>query len=98
MYVMLLQPYIMFAVFFLTIRRPPSSTRTDTLFPYTTRFRSQQRDCGVHAHVEHLARTRQLGVFAVVAQIGAIAADIGLDFVPRFGMLADNAEIGRAHV
>src|SRR3546814_19183332 len=22
------------------IRRPPSSTRTDTLFPYTTRFRS----------------------------------------------------------
>src|SRR3546814_5229908 len=26
--------------FFLIIRRPPSSTRTDTLFPYTTRFRS----------------------------------------------------------
>src|SRR3546814_2150705 len=26
--------------FFLTMRRPPSSTRTDTLFPYTTRFRS----------------------------------------------------------
>src|SRR3546814_2717646 len=24
------------------IRRPPRSTRTDTLFPYTTRFRSQQ--------------------------------------------------------
>src|SRR3546814_11621577 len=27
-------------VFFLMIRRPPRSTRTDTLFPYTTRFRS----------------------------------------------------------
>src|SRR3546814_1558286 len=26
--------------FFLTIRRPPRSTRTDTLFPYTTLFRS----------------------------------------------------------
>src|SRR3546814_10351729 len=26
--------------FFLMIRRPPRSTRTDTLFPYTTRFRS----------------------------------------------------------
>src|SRR3546814_12467562 len=26
---------------FLMIRRPPRSTRTDTLFPYTTRFRSQ---------------------------------------------------------
>src|SRR3546814_14854690 len=28
-------------VFFLMIRRPPRSTRTDTLFPYTTLFRSQ---------------------------------------------------------
>src|SRR3546814_3137584 len=30
-------------VFFLMIRRPPRSTRTDTLFPYTTLFRS----CGM---------------------------------------------------
>src|SRR3546814_11932161 len=28
--------------FFLMIRRPPRSTRTDTLFPYTTLFRSQR--------------------------------------------------------
>src|SRR3546814_2407818 len=27
-------------VFFVMIRRPPISTRTDTLFPYTTLFRS----------------------------------------------------------
>src|SRR3546814_3977385 len=27
--------------FFLMIRRPPRSTRTDTLFPYTTLFRSK---------------------------------------------------------
>src|SRR3546814_13415444 len=27
-------------VFFLMIRRPPRATRTDTLFPYTTLFRS----------------------------------------------------------
>src|SRR3546814_5143533 len=27
-------------LFFLRIRRPPRSTRTDTLFPYTTLFRS----------------------------------------------------------
>src|SRR3546814_18438558 len=32
----LLDPF----VFFLMIRRPPRSTRTDTLFPYTTLFRS----------------------------------------------------------
>src|SRR3546814_10120617 len=29
-----------YCVFFLMIRRPPRSTRTDTLFPYTTLFRS----------------------------------------------------------
>src|SRR3546814_10409683 len=29
---------------FLMIRRPPRSTRTDTLFPYTTLFRSSDRD------------------------------------------------------
>src|SRR3546814_8142307 len=29
--------------FFLRIRRPPRSTRTDTLFPYTTLFRSRSR-------------------------------------------------------
>src|SRR3546814_3594779 len=28
---------------FLIIRRPPSSTRTDTIFPYTTLFRSGSR-------------------------------------------------------
>src|SRR3546814_7853351 len=27
------------------IRRPPRSTRTDTLFPYTTLFRSRQTSC-----------------------------------------------------
>src|SRR3546814_11713141 len=31
-----------FLFFFLMIRRPPISTRTDTLFPYTTLFRSPQ--------------------------------------------------------
>src|SRR3546814_17971946 len=30
----------MYFFFFLMIRRPPGSTRTDTLFPYTTLFRS----------------------------------------------------------
>src|SRR3546814_1739996 len=31
----------LFVFFFLMIRRPPRSTRTDTLFPYTTLFRSE---------------------------------------------------------
>src|SRR3546814_11639692 len=36
----------MFLFFFLMIRRPPRSTRTDTLFPYTTLFRSVPRRNG----------------------------------------------------
>src|SRR3546814_11914895 len=32
--------WLLFIFFFLRIRRPPRSTRTDTLFPYTTLFRS----------------------------------------------------------
>src|SRR3546814_4859928 len=44
--------------FFLVIRRPPRSTRTDTLFPYTTLFRSTCRrrfgrpPCGGRPHLE----------------------------------------------
>src|SRR3546814_14597013 len=40
--------------FFLMIRRPPRSTRTDTRFPYTTLFRSEPRwglrPRGGHSH------------------------------------------------
>src|SRR3546814_7644300 len=36
---------LMISSFFLIIRRPPRSTRTDTLFPYTTLFRSSLRWC-----------------------------------------------------
>src|SRR3546814_12577806 len=36
----------LFLFFFLMIRRPPRSTRTDTLFPYTTLFRSQAGPVG----------------------------------------------------
>src|SRR3546814_13008583 len=47
----------MYSFFFLMILRPPRSTRTDTLFPHTTLFRST---------INHLAvspghRTRGLG-------------------------------------
>src|SRR3546814_8947630 len=34
---------------FLMIRRPPRSTRTDTLFPYTTLFRSRSGHACSHA-------------------------------------------------
>src|SRR3546814_3208290 len=39
------------------IRRPPRSTRTDTLFPYTTLFRSGER------HVERVGRQQRAEAF-----------------------------------
>src|SRR3546814_15362154 len=42
--------------FFLMIRRPPRSTRTDTLFPYTTLFRSPKRnDELAQVFIDHMA-------------------------------------------
>src|SRR3546814_12502074 len=45
MYYIVVYFSICYCVFvFLMIRRPPRSTRTDTLFPYTTLFRSRRQD------------------------------------------------------
>src|SRR3546814_17052145 len=41
---------LFFYLFFLMIRRPPRSTRTDTFFPYTTLFRSQRVGAGGEYH------------------------------------------------
>src|SRR3546814_13933278 len=41
---------LLFFFFFLMIRRPPRSTRTDTLFPYTTLFRSPLRPHQAQPH------------------------------------------------
>src|SRR3546814_5994541 len=37
---------VSYLFFFLMIRRPPRSTRTDTLFPYTTLFRARLHGLG----------------------------------------------------
>src|SRR3546814_14429773 len=47
------------------IRRPPRSTRTDTLFPYTTLFRSVREDAVV---VELYGQTCPVEQFAHVVQ------------------------------
>src|SRR3546814_2093034 len=49
--------------FFLMIRRPPRSTRTDTLFPYTTLFRSAPaaRRCCANASADPAASWRYRG-------------------------------------
>src|SRR3546814_1808909 len=46
---------VLLVFFFLMIRRPPRSTRTDTLFPYTTLFRSVLCGC---AAVQSACRRR----------------------------------------
>src|SRR3546814_3140482 len=43
------------------IRRPPRSTRTYTLFPYTTLFRSGRRPRAVDQHVARRARQATTG-------------------------------------
>src|SRR3546814_14515400 len=47
---------VIFFIFFLMLRRPPRSTRTDTLFPYTTLFRSFGARRPVAARPRLLAR------------------------------------------
>src|SRR3546814_3846590 len=61
---------VVFCGFFFIIRRPPRATRTDTLFPYTTLFRSGPRSGrwraagGGAAHGEQgfAVRVRRAGV------------------------------------
>src|SRR3546814_19800674 len=57
-------------ILFLMRRRPPRSTRTDTLFPYTTLFRSQlgqrpdrRHADGAGAHEAHVMAPGRLGRF-----------------------------------
>src|SRR3546814_15422508 len=56
------------------IRRPPRSTRTDTLFPYTTLFRSRHADA-----VERDGNTLAVGDFADVR--GAVILLVADDMV-----------------
>src|SRR3546814_11886273 len=90
---------------FLMIRRPPRSTRTDTLFPYTTLFRSDddrprvadvgevvdRRAADVHAHVLRVEGGETL--LAARQRVVKLQVHGGRDFRERGG-----EEIGRAHV
>src|SRR3546814_19302255 len=55
--------------FFLMLRPPPTSTRTDTLFPYTTLFRSFASGA---RRVELLTDLRNAWSQAAIAKLGAI--------------------------
>src|SRR3546814_8348964 len=79
------------------IRRPPRSTRTDTLFPYTTLFRSRKfvqilrRDADAFRFAfqnlaQRLAReTRDLALEGADARLARVIADqIAQSFVGQF--------------
>src|SRR3546814_8392214 len=59
--------------FFLMIRRPPRSTRTDTLFPYTTLFRSVAEMHGIFDTIERNERS----MFDALKAITAISLQNG---------------------
>src|SRR3546814_12626760 len=67
-----------YIVFFLMIRRPPRSTRTDTLFPYTTLFRSQGSGGRVEQDLEDavLARIEDAVALCCVGQPEAVGEDV----------------------
>src|SRR3546814_8036699 len=55
------------------IRRPPRSTRTDTLFPYTTLFRSYGDTLWLASAGEHGKDRRRWAIsqqYCVIAQVG----------------------------
>src|SRR3546814_16389897 len=54
------------------IRRPPRSTRTDTLFPYTTLFRSQLTDAMIDLLIETV---HKIGTRSKRKVVGDIAKD-----------------------
>src|SRR3546814_2709778 len=82
-------------VFFLMIRRPPRSTRTDTLFPYTTLFRSED-DLHVAPQRRQLARIQGRDVLALEPHLAAGRLDQPEDAASRRGLaaagLADDPE------
>src|SRR3546814_5360422 len=69
------------------IRRPPRSTRTDTLFPYTTLFRSAIALQGADDHVANPYRT----TLQILQQQGAIVDEIDL---PDFRQLPSINRLG----
>src|SRR3546814_14769909 len=68
--------------FFLMIRPPPRSTRTDTLFPYTTLFRSPRIIAELGFLQLDEARALQLGVGRrALGQPAEIGREVGIDLV-----------------
>src|SRR3546814_21033746 len=78
----------MLCFFFLMIRLPPRSTRTDTLFPYTTLFRSRR---AARTSLWNDPRAR-----ALITQVLVLAAFVALVWWFIDNTLANLASLGIA--
>src|SRR3546814_16650979 len=75
------------------IRRPPRSTRTDTLFPYTTLFRSELEKASPLVRVIHIGDSEE-GREMIAVAIADEALIAGLDAnAARLRQLADPRRI-----
>src|SRR3546814_16642188 len=80
--------------FFLMIRRPPRSTRTDTLFPYTTLFRSHAQRGVIDRDRLPVERQRSIGPVDREREIEARAEGKLFERTRhRFGRAAPEREI-----
>src|SRR3546814_1368112 len=83
--------------FFVMIRRPPISTRTDTLFPYTTLFRSALAALAA-AGLGYRLGWWPLGTAFVLAQVGAYGAVLACALSAAGLVLALRRRAGRGIV
>src|SRR3546814_12100120 len=65
--------YLDIVLFFLMIRPPPRSTRTDTLFPYTTLFRSDANRRSVALNDDQVLIAQQVPELAGMSDVQGMA-------------------------
>src|SRR3546814_9225258 len=79
------------------IRRPPRSTRTDTLFPYTTLFRSDERIALAQLTRDiHAPLANRLGIWQLKWELEDLAfRHLDPDTYRRIARLPDDKSTGR---
>src|SRR3546814_9470618 len=88
--------YGLVSCFFLMIRRPPRSTRTDTLFPYTTLFRSLRQSAIAGEHGAAATRRCRFSKRPLATtEPPDFLADAGFEAQPRMFGDRVEGEIGR---
>src|SRR3546814_14921285 len=83
--------------FFLLIRRPPKSTRTDTLFPYTTLFRSVENRLARRFGIDRQPGGEVAGLLEDDRAAEPVDAGHGAAGAMLRNARRDPVQIGRAH-